>query len=148
MPSLLIFLAMTSAAALSGIQFGPDAWYQALQKPAWTPPGWLFMPVWSVLYIAIAVAGWLVWRSKAVSVTKPILLWLLQLILNGLWSGLFFGLHRPDLAAIDIIALLVTICFFVASAKKISVVAAGLFVPYALWVAYAAAVNFSIWHMN
>jgi translocator protein len=148
MSSLLIFLAMVAATALIGIQFGPDVWYQALQKPSWTPPSWLFAPVWGGLYVAIAVAGWLVWRSKALSVTKPILLWLLQLILNGLWSWLFFGLHRPDLAAVDIIALLVTICFFVASAKKISAIAAWLFVPYALWVGFAAALNFSIWQLN
>ena len=148
MPSLLVFFAMVAAAALVGSQFGPGPWYAALQKPAWTPPNWLFAPVWIVLYIAIAVAGWSVWRSKAISVTKPILLWLLQLILNGLWSWLFFGLHRPDLAAIDIIALLVTICLFIVSAKNISAIAAWLFVPYALWVGFAAALNFSIWQLN
>jgi len=148
MPSLLVFLAMVAAAALVGTQFGPGPWYVALQKPPWTPPGWLFAPVWTVLYVAIAVAGWSVWRSKAVSVTKPILIWLLQLMLNGLWSWLFFGLRRPDLALIDIIALLVTIGWFIASAGKISRVAAWLFVPYALWVGFATALNFSIWQLN
>ncbi|HET9915632.1 MAG TPA: TspO/MBR family protein [Candidatus Binatia bacterium] len=148
MPSLLVFLAMVAAAALVGTQFGPGPWYVALHKPPWTPPGWLFAPVWTVLYVAIAVAGWSVWRSKAVSVTKPILIWLLQLMLNGLWSWLFFGLRRPDLALIDIIALLITICWFIASAGKISRVAASLFVPYALWVGFATALNFSIWQLN
>src|SRR5512132_1651696 len=148
MPSLLIFLAMVAATALIGSQFGPGPWYIALQKPAWTPPSWVFAPVWSVLYVAIAVAGWLVWRSKAVSVTKPILLWLLQLILNGLWSWLFFGLHRPILALIDILGLLATICFFIVSAGKISRTAAWLFVPYALWVGVATALNFAIWRLN
>ena len=101
-----------------------------------------------MLYVAIAVAGWSVWRSKAVSVTKPILIWLLHLILNGLWSWLFFGLRRPDLALVDIIALLITNCWFIASANKISQVAAWLFVPYALWVGFATALNFAIWQLN
>ncbi len=146
--SLTVFIAMVAAAALVGSQFGPGPWYVALQKPSWTPPNWLFGPVWSVLYIAIAVAGWSVWRSKAVSVTKPILLWLLQVILNGLWSWLFFGLRRPELALIDIIALLITICCFIATANGTSRVAAWLFVPYALWVGFATALNFAIWQLN
>ena len=146
--SLTVFIAMVAAAALVGSQFGPGPWYVALQKPSWTPPDWLFGPVWSVLYIAIAVAGWSVWRSKAVSVTKPILLWLLQVILNGLWSWLFFGLRRPELALIDIIALLITICCFIATANGTSRVAAWLFVPYALWVGFATALNFAIWQLN
>lgn len=146
--SLTIFFAMVAAAALVGIQFGPGPWYVALQKPSWTPPDWLFGPVWTVLYIAIAVAGWSVWRSKAVSVTKPILLWLLQVILNGLWSWLFFGLRRPELALIDIIALLITIGCFIATASRTSRVAAWLFVPYALWVGFATALNFAIWQLN
>jgi len=146
--SLFIFIAMVAAAALVGTQFGPGPWYVALQKPSWTPPNWLFAPVWTVLYVVIAFAGWSVWRSKAISVTKPILLWLLLLILNGLWSWLFFGLHRPELALIDIIALIITICWFIASSKNISRIAAWLFVPYALWVGFATALNFSIWQLN
>ncbi|MGZ8485613.1 MAG: TspO/MBR family protein [Candidatus Binatia bacterium] len=146
--SLTVFIAMVAAAALVGSQFGPGPWYVALHKPSWTPPDWLFGPVWSVLYIAIAVAGWSVWRSKAVSVTKPILLWLLQVFLNGLWSWLFFGLRRPELALIDIIALLITICCFIATARSTSRFAAWLFVPYALWVGFATALNFAIWQLN
>ena len=148
MPSLLVFFAMAAAAALVGAHFGPGPWYAALQKPAWTPPNWIFAPVWTALYIAMAVAGWSVWRSKAVSVTKPILLWLLQVILNGLWSWLFFGLHRADLALIDIIALLITIGWFIARAKPISATAAWLFIAYALWVGFATALNFAIWQSN
>lgn len=148
MASLLIFLAMVAVTALVGVHYGPGPWYIALQKPPWTPPDWIFGAVWTILYVAIAVAGWMVWRSKALSVTKPILLWLLQLILNGLWSWLFFGLHRPDLALIDILALLAAICCFIAGAKKINHFAAWLFVPYALWVSYATVLNFSIWRLN
>jgi translocator protein len=148
LPSLSIIFIMVAASAFAGMQFGSGPWYSALQKPSWTPPNWLFAPVWTALYAAIALAGWSVWRSKAVSVTKPILLWLLQLILNGLWSWLFFGLRRPDLALIDIVLLLVSICWFIASANKISRLAAWLFVPYALWVGFASALNFSIWQLN
>jgi benzodiazapine receptor len=148
MKSLLVFLALVALAALVGTQFGPGPWYVALHKPSWTPPNWLFAPVWTVLYIAIAFAGWAVWRSKAISIVKPILLWLLQVILNGLWSWLFFGLQRPDLAFIEIIALLATICGFAVSAKNISALATWLFIPYALWVGFAAALNFAIWQMN
>ena len=148
MTSLFVFLAMAATAALVGTQFGPGPWYVALQKPEWTPPNWLFAPVWTVLYMGIAVAGWSVWRSKSVAVAKPIVLWTLQLILNGMWSWLFFGLHRPDIALVDIIALLVTICCFIASARKVSRAAAWMFVPYALWVAFASALNFAIWRLN
>ena len=148
MMTFLIFLAMAAVTATVGTQFGPGPWYSALQKPPWTPPSWLFGPVWTALYIAIAVAGWSVWRSKAISITKPILLWLLQLILNGLWSWLFFGLQRPGLALIDILALLITIGCFIFSANKISATTAWLFVPYALWVGFASALNFAIWQMN
>ncbi len=146
--SLIIFIAMVAGAALIGTQFGPGPWYLALNKPSWTPPNWLFGPVWTVLYLAIAVAGWSVWRAKALSVTKPMMLWLLQLVLNGLWSWLFFGLQRPDLAFIDIAALLIAIGCFIVSANKVSALAAWLFVPYALWVGFASALNLAIWQMN
>jgi len=148
MISFLLFLAMVAMAALVGTQFAPGPWYFALRKPSWTPANWLFGPVWTILYLAIAYAGWSVWRAKAVSVTKPMLLWLLQLLLNGLWSWLFFGLHRPDLAFIDIAALFVAIGCFIVSANKVSPVAAWLFVPYALWVGFASALNLAIWRMN
>ena len=148
MISFCVFLSMVAVAALAGTQFGPGPWYVALQKPNWTPPNWLFAPVWTVLYVAIAVAGWSVWRSKSIAVAKPIVLWTLQLILNGLWSWLFFGLRRPDIALIDIIALLITICCFIAKTHKVSRTAAWLFVPYALWVSFASVLNFAIWRLN
>lgn len=148
MKALIIFIALVAAAAIVGTQFAPGPWYAALQKPAWTPPNWLFGPVWTLLYIGIAVAGWLVWRSKSIRVAKPILLWGLQLILNGLWSWLFFGLQRPDLAFVDIIALLITILAFIFTAFPVSRLAAWLFIPYLFWVAFASALNFAIWRLN
>jgi tryptophan-rich sensory protein len=148
MKSLALFLLAAALAAFTASRFQPGAWYEALQKPAWTPPDWLFAPVWTVLYIAIAVAGWLVWRHGGAQPSVPLLFWVAQLILNFVWSWLFFGLHRPDLALLDIVLLGVAIAGFVISALPVSRLAAALFVPYAVWVAYAAALNFSIWQAN
>jgi tryptophan-rich sensory protein len=148
MKSLALFLLAVFAVAFTASRFRPGEWYQALQKPPWTPPDWLFAPVWTVLYLAIAVAGWLVWRGRDGQGSTALSFWVAQLVLNGLWSWLFFGLHRPDLALFDIVLLDAAIVGFVMSALPISRLAAGLFVPYGLWVAYATALTFSIWQAN
>jgi len=148
MIALVGFVALVAAAAVSAAQFQPGAWYAALAKPAWTPPSWLFAPVWTALYLAIAVAGWLVWRRSPRRPNPALLLWIAQLGLNAAWSWLFFGLHRPDLAFVDILALLAAIGAFMLIARRLSRAAAGLFVPYALWVAFAAALNFAVWRLN
>jgi tryptophan-rich sensory protein len=140
--SLALFVLGTAAAAFFAAGFRPGGWYEALSKPAWTPPNWLFAPVWSVLYLAIAIAGWLVWRRSGASL--PLAVWIGQLTLNAAWSWLFFGLHRPALALADIVALLVVILVFIAVAGPVSRAAALLFVPYGLWVLYATALNASI----
>ena len=95
--TFLIFLACVGLASFFGAQFVPGAWYEALQKPPLNPPNWIFAPVWSALYLAVAVAGWLVWRSGPTS-RLPLALWGSQLALNAAWSWLFFGLERPGLA--------------------------------------------------
>ena len=148
MKSLALFLLAVFAVAFTASRFRPGEWYQALQKPPWTPPDWLFAPVWTVLYVAIAVAGWLVWRGRDGQGSTALSFWVAQLVLNGLWSWLFFGLHRPDLALGDIVLLDAAIVGFLMSALPISRLAAGLFVPYGLWVAYATALTFSIWQAN
>ena len=147
LPSLLVFISSVALVAAFGAQFEPGAWYAQLQKPAWNPPNWVFGPVWTLLYLAIAAAGWLVWRE--VRAVKPVLqLWGLQLIANGLWSWLFFGLHRPDIALVDIAVLFCLIVGFILAARRYSVAASWLFVPYAVWVGFAAALNGSIWSAN
>lgn len=146
--TIVVFIALVFLAALIGTQFGPGPWYAALQKPTWVPPNWLFGPVWTVLYIGIAMAGWLVWRSERAAVAMPMLFWGVQLLLNGLWSYLFFGLQRPGFALIDIVLLLIAIGCFIVQARKISAPAAWLFVPYLLWVGFATALNFAIWRLN
>ena len=147
LPSLAVFVALVVAVALFGARFSPDAWYQQLARPSWNPPNAVFGPVWTVLYAAIAVAGWLVWRAAG-RIVLSLQFWLAQLVMNGLWSFLFFGLHRPDLALVDICLLLVLIFAFIVTARQRSLVASWLFVPYAAWVGFATALNFSIWQLN
>jgi tryptophan-rich sensory protein len=144
--SLLVFITLVAAAAVSGGQFRPGAWYAALAKPAWTPPGWLFGPVWAVLYLMIAVAGWLVWRAEGLR--AALMVWGLQLALNGAWSWLMFGRQAIGLALIDILAMLAAIIAFIVLARPVSRPAALLFVPYLAWVSFATALNATIWRMN
>jgi tryptophan-rich sensory protein len=144
--ALIPFLFLVGAAAVTGSQFMPGEWYLTLQKPAWTPPGWLFGPVWTLLYIMIAVAGWRVWRAAGVG--PALVVWGTGLALNALWSWLMFGIHRIDLALVDIVALLASIAVFIALAWRVDRVAAWLFVPYVAWVGFATALNFAIWRMN
>lgn len=147
LPSLIIFLAVTVAAAAFGAQFTPGPWYEALAKPAWNPPNWVFAPVWSVLYAMMAVAAWLVW-CRVGQLGWPIVLWLVQLALNAVWSWLFFGLERLDLAALEIVFLLGSIVATTVVFFRVSLVAGSLLVPYGVWVAFAAFLNFSLWRLN
>lgn len=126
--------------------FRPGDWYRELRKPGWTPPNWLFGPVWSILYIMIAVAGWLAWNASPDS--GAVRLWGLQLVFNGAWSWLFFGRHRMDLAFVDVCLMWLSIAAFIVVAYSVSVLAALLFVPYLLWVTIAATLNFSVWRLN
>ena len=148
MLTFIPFLLATILTAFSGSRFQPGAWYMELTKPPWNPPAWIFGPVWTLLYLGIAVAGWLVWRAGRSGATVALSIWVAQLILNGLWSWLFFGLHRPSLAWIDIMALLASIVAFIVLARPISAGAAWLFVPYALWVGFATVLNATIVRLN
>jgi tryptophan-rich sensory protein len=126
-----------------------DDWYALLRKPAWTPPNWLFGPVWSALYLSMAVAAWLVWRRRReVDVRVPLSFFLLQLALNVIWSGLFFALQRPQAAFFEIVVLWVMILITLVCFWRVSVYAGWLFIPYLAWVTFAAALNFSLWRLN
>jgi len=144
--SLLVFVVLVVIAASSGVLFKPGEWYKSLRKPRWTPPSWLFGPVWSVLYIMIAVAGWLVWSAAPAS--AAMWFWGLQLFVNATWSGVFFGMRRMDLAFYDIGLLWILVAGFILTAGGISTVAALLFVPYLVWVTIAGALNWTVWRMN
>ncbi len=147
--ALVVFLLLSFGAAAFGARFAPGAWYLELRKPAWNPPGWIFGPVWTLLYAAMAVAAWRVWRASSPAERRPALTaWGLQLLLNAAWSWLFFGLHEPGLAFAEILALwaailATTILFF-----RRDRVAGRLMVPYLAWVSFAAALNFALWRMN
>lgn len=124
-------------------------WYATLAKPAWTPPNWVFGPVWSLLYLAMAVAAWLVWRRVGFPRASSALnLFAVQLVLNVCWSAIFFGAHRPGLAFAEIVLLWLAILATMIAFRPHSRAAAWLMLPYLLWVAYAAALNFSIWRLN
>jgi len=124
-------------------------WYQTLSRPAWTPPDWVFGPVWTTLYFLMALAAWLVWRRTGWSTGRTALvLFALQLVLNAAWSPLFFSLHSPGIALVDIILLWAAIAATLWSFGRISALAASLFVPYLMWVSYATALNWAIWRMN
>ena len=130
---------------------GSDSWFALeLIKPVWQPPNYLFAPVWTILYILMGVAaGYVVsqgWSKKEVKIATGI--FLIQLVLNVLWSYLFFGWHMLMAATIDIVALFVVICFMMYLFYRIKHVAAYLLIPYVLWVAFATVLCATIWIMN
>jgi benzodiazapine receptor len=150
--ALVIFLALAfAAAAIGGVSAagGTEDWYESLRRPSWRPPNWVFGPVWTVLYVTIAVAGWLVWRERGSDgVTEALAIWAVQLALNAAWTGLFFGLHRPGLAFVEILVLAVAVAATIVLFARVSLAAALLLVPYLAWVCFAAALNGSIWNLN
>ncbi len=146
--SLAAFVALVAAAAFSGSRFKPDAFYRRLRKPRWNPPDVVFAPVWGILYVAIAYSGYLVWRESGSTWSTALGFWIAQLCFNAAWSWLFFGRHRLLAAMIDSGAILIAICGFIATAATISSLAAWLFVPYAVWVAFATVLSGTIWWMN
>ncbi len=124
-------------------------WYQTLAKPSWTPPDWLFGPVWSVLYFMMAVAAWLVWRRSDSSMNRIALtLFGVQLALNVAWSGCFFALQRPGVAFAELLVLLAAIAATSAAFWRFSRLAFALMLPYLSWSTFAAGLNFSIWRLN
>jgi tryptophan-rich sensory protein len=146
---LVLWVAVSMSAGLVGSQFMPGAWYAGLAKPSWNPPSWVFAPVWSTLYVMMGVAAWLVWRKAGFSGARlPLVLFLVQLVLNALWSYLFFGAHRPDLAFADIVALWLVILATTVGFWRISTPAGVLLVPYLAWVGFASALNLQLWRLN
>ena len=137
------------AAAGAGSIFVPGTWYQTLVKPPWTPPSWLFGPVWTVLYGMMAAAAWLVWKRYGVSgAGVPLAAFVAQLALNVAWSWLFFGLHRPGLAFAEIVLLWLAILATLVLFWNAERLAGVLLVPYLAWVSFAAVLNFALWRMN
>jgi tryptophan-rich sensory protein len=147
--ALLGFVLLVAAVAGSGAYFQPGEWYAGLIKPAWTPPNWLFPVAWTLLYLTIALAGWLVWRERgAPGVRLAFSLYGLQLVLNALWSWLFFGLHRMDLGLADILALWLAIAATIVAFFRIRPAAGLILLPYLVWVGFAALLNLGLWRLN
>ncbi len=152
---LALLLLVVSAVGAGGAYFTASSvgsWYAELHKPAYTPPSWLFAPVWTLLYLFMAVAMWLVWRQEeaqeVAQMTPPQMMWVAQLVLNLGWSVIFFGLREPGLALVEIIllwsaVLATTFVFF-----QVSRPAGLLMAPYLLWLTFAAVLNFGIWYGN
>lgn len=145
---ILLCLALSAlGGAVTATSVG--TWYPTLQKPPFNPPDWVFAPVWTTLFLLIAIAGWRVWRRAGLAgMGTTWSLYLAQLALNLAWSVLFFGLRRPDLALIELVVLLSAIVATAILFRRVDRIAAWLFVPYVAWVAFAAVLNAAIWWLN
>jgi benzodiazapine receptor len=140
-------------AAIGGIATGSSVstWYPTLNKPAWNPPAWVFGPVWTLLYLMMGIASWLVWQKRAqneAQVRRALGWYGLQLGLNLVWSVIFFGLRQVGLALIEIVALWSTLTITIVKFGRIRRAAAGLLLPYLLWTTFATALNAAIWWLN
>lgn len=149
--ALVVALAVTYlAAAVGGLaSVGAGSFYGQLVRPAWAPPGWLFGPVWSVLYTLMAVAVWLVWREAGFPrATRAVLLFGAQLIANALWSWFFFAWRLGAVALAEVLLLWVLIAATVVAFWRLQRVAAVLMLPYLAWVGFASALTFALWRRN
>jgi tryptophan-rich sensory protein len=150
---LVICIAVCIGAGLVGSIFTRDSissWYAFLQKPAFTPPNWLFAPVWILLYILMGIAVFMVWRKglNQFQVRESIVIFIIQLVLNAGWSYAFFGLKSPGLGLIVIVPLWTAILLTIINFFRVSHTAAYLLIPYIVWVSYATVLTFSIYLMN
>lgn len=126
-----------------------DGWYRTIVKPAWNPPDTVFGPVWTALYLMMALAAWLVWKPAGLrAAAASLTLFGVQLVLNIAWSWIFFGMHQPGWAFVEIVALWLAIAVTTRAFFRRSRVAGWLLVPYLAWVSFASVLNFSIWRLN
>jgi tryptophan-rich sensory protein len=133
--------------AAIGVPFTAPEWYRSLRRPSWAPPAWLFGPVWSVLYLLMAIAAW---RTDAAprSSRGALTLFGIQLALNAAWTPIFFGLRRIDLAFVEIVATWFAILATVVAFARVRLVAGLMLLPYLAWVGFASVLNWSIWRAN
>jgi tryptophan-rich sensory protein len=146
---LLVSFAAAAIGAVASADADAGAFYEQLVRPSWAPPGWLFAPVWSVLYVLMGVAAWLVWRERGFKEGRTALvLFIVQLGANALWTWLFFAWRQGALAFAEIILLWCLIVATAAAFRRLNTVAAVLLVPYLAWVTFASALTFSTWLLN
>ena len=145
------FVACFATAAIGSLATSTsvETWYADLHKPSWNPPSWIFAPVWTTLYLMMSIAAWLVWKNSRLEDSRLALgFFALQLVLNALWSILFFGLHQPGWALVEIILLWGSIVITMVLFCRHSWLSALLLLPYLLWVTFASALNFALWSLN
>jgi translocator protein len=145
--SILIPLALGGIAGYATSQ-NILTWYVTLNKPFFTPPNYLFGPVWTSLFIMMGIACYLIWQSTHESKNKALTIYAIQLALNFSWSFVFFQFHQLGLAFIIIVCMWLSIFTTIVFFRKINNIAAWLLIPYILWVSYASALNFAVWQMN
>jgi translocator protein len=146
--ALAVSFVVTFAASATGAVFRPGAWYAGLRKPGWTPPNWAFPVVWTVLFCAMAVSAWLVWEAAGMAAWPALSLYGAHLLVNAVWSFLFFGLKRLDWAMAEVLCLWLMIATLIAVFAPISLPAALLLVPYLAWVSVAALLNLRLLQLN
>lgn len=147
--SLAVFLLLVVLAAVAGASFEAGEWYfHALQKPSWAPPPWLFGPAWAIVYLFAALAAWQVWVTEHYDRFKTLSWWLALLVLNVAWSFLYFGLHRPGWAWLALCMTAVAAILCVRSFSRLSTQAAGLMIPYLLWILFCWALNLATWTLS
>ena len=150
-PGLVAWLAVTfAAAAVGGVASGSaGSFYGQLDRPAWAPPGWLFGPVWSLLYLLMGVSAFLIWRERATRDVRGALgLYLAQLALNALWTWLFFAWRRGGLALAEIVVLIALVVATMAAFARVRRDAALLLAPYLAWITFAAFLTAAVWRRN
>ncbi len=147
--ALIGWLALCISAGSTAAFVSTGGWYENLYKPSWNPPSWVFGPVWSLLYVMMAVAAWLVWREGGWRRQKQCLtLFLVQWILNTLWTPIFFGMHRLDWAFAEILLLWLALVATIRCFWPVQKASGLLLLPYLAWISFAAVLNFTIWRMN
>lgn len=143
---LLLCFATSAIGALGSIQ--AQSFYVELQQPSWAPPPWVFGPVWTALYALMAISAWLIWRTNHPYKRNATLLFLTQLVLNALWSWLFFAWRLGAVSVVEILMLWVAILTNIVVFWRIKPMAGALLIPYLLWVSFAAALNITLWQLN
>jgi translocator protein len=155
LPALAGFLVLTLGAGALGALFAPGFsasaahWYAGLAKPQWLPPQSWFAPVWTVLYVLMAIAAWVVWRERYHrNRASAIAAFCIQLLLNALWTPVFFGFKNIDAGLFEIVALWLAVGWTMREFARVKFAAALILLPYILWVTLAAAINLAIWKLN
>ena len=143
---LMGFVVVTFCAPAMGAFAKPGPWYQTIERPTWNPPSWIFGPVWTLLYISMAVAAWLVWRRQGWG--RPMVLYGTQLVLNAAWTPVFFGAHQIGGALVVILLLWFSVLLTMGAFMRVHKIAGMLLVPYFAWLSFATFLNYTLWRLN